>query len=298
MSYYNFVLNTECKVCNAESLKVFAHTATCQNCGVLLCYPYPEQLREEIHAQYESLDGGTQNHEQTKKWLDWHVNSGFRNHHNFTNMVTFCLEETENRNHLDVLDYGGGGGQFALVFKSLFPKSTVYIVDLINNRLLDQYRPMNFQILYHEFEDDEKKFDVIFLNDVYEHVTFPSLVLDTLRKKLKSNGKIFIDTPCAFWLYPVTRIFSKRIHTKLLKGTVDFDHQQIWTKKSFQISISKAGLQVIKFKRLSEYTQPPSFYMDNMEIKNPLLRAIGYIFVKLAPLIASNKIMAVLMPRS
>ena len=37
---------------------------------------------------------------------------------------------------MEILDYGGGGGQFALVMKSLYPKSNCTIVDMNDIRLL------------------------------------------------------------------------------------------------------------------------------------------------------------------
>ena len=71
-------------------------------------------------------------------------------------------------------------------------------------------------------------------------------------------------------------------------------HQQIWNKDCFYKICSDAGLKVLKFKRLSEYTQAPSFYLDNMGIKNPFLRLLGNVFVFLSPLISKNKIMSVI----
>tara|TARA_B100000780_G_C21108645_1_gene447847 strand:- start:1783 stop:2283 length:501 start_codon:yes stop_codon:yes gene_type:complete len=165
---------------------------------------------------------------------------------------------------------------------------------MIDIRLLEIYAPMNNQIKFADFENNTKKFDFIFMNDVFEHLTFPLETLELLRGKLKPNGKIFIDTPCTFWLYPITKFFSKRIHTKLLKGTVDSDHQQIWSTKSFYTICHKAGFSVMRFKRLSEYTQPPEFYLDNMGITNPILRLFGKTFFYLSPLISRNKIMAVI----
>ena len=155
-------------------------------------------------------------------------------------------------------------GQFALVCKSLYSKSNCTIVDMADERLLESYAPTNRQIKFEDFEADEQKFDFIFMSDVFEHLTFPLETLEFLRGKLKPHGKIFIDAPCTFWLYPITKFFSGRIHKKLLIGTVDHDHQQIWTTRSFYLICQQAKFSVIKYERLSEYTQPPSFYLDNM----------------------------------
>lgn len=280
-----------CKICGATKLVIYAHTATCKNCGVLLNFPYtiPREINylEKIHSKQEI-------NEAQKSCFDWHIKSKSQNHNNFTNMLLFCEKYMTRERNLDILDYGGGGGQFSLVLKSLYPNSNSKIVDMNDLQLLDVFRPMNNQIKFKEFETNTEKFDFIFMNDVFEHLTFPLETLNLLNKKLKPDGKIFIDTPCIFWLYPVTKFFSKKIHKKLLNGTVDFDHQQIWNKDCFYKICSDAGLKVLKFKRLSEYTQAPSFYLDNMGIKNPFLRLLGNVFVFLSPLISKNKIMSVI----
>tara|TARA_B100000795_G_C22730326_1_gene411111 strand:+ start:212 stop:1117 length:906 start_codon:yes stop_codon:yes gene_type:complete len=280
-----------CKICSGTKISIFAHTAICSDCNVLLNFPYVEP--RETYFLQRKVSQPEVNKAQ-KSTLAWHIESGARNHHNFTTMACFCEEYISRDKSIDVLDYGGGGGQFALVIKSLFPKSNCTIVDMNDIKLLEVYKPMNNQITFADFEDDTKKFDFIFLNDVFEHLTLPLETLELLRGKLKLNGRIFIDTPCTFWLYPLTKFISKGIHTKLLKGTVTYDHQQIWSKKSFHLICYEAGFSVLRFKRLSEYTQPPEFYLDNMGIKNTLLRLIGKIFVLLSPFISKNKIMAVI----
>jgi hypothetical protein len=93
----------------------------------------------------------------------------------------------------------------------------------------------------------------------------------------------------------IQKIFSG-LQAKILKGTVDHDHRQIWSQKSIRLSAEKAGLQIVKCQILSEYTRGAIYYLDNMGIKNPILRLAGSIFMFLAPLIAKNKIMAVLRP--
>ena len=282
-----------CKICNSNNLVYFAHTARCKNCSVLLNYPYPIVSREEKSAQ-KTLFTNEEIKKQQEIELDWQKESGERNHDNFTAMAKFALSEKDIYSKFTILDYGGGGGQFSLVAKSLFPEINTFIVDLNDHRLLDSFKPLNNQIKFIDFKENNIKFDFIFMNDVYEHLTYPINVLKLLRTKLKSGGRIFIDTPCTFWLYPITKIFSKRIYTKLLRGTVDFDHQQIWTYKSFKISIEKAGYKIIKYKTLSEFTQPADFYLRNMRINNPIVLMLGHLFYKYSSFIAKNKIMSVI----
>lgn len=287
---------SSCKICGASNLRFFAHTATCKDCKVLLCYPYPasdDKLNRSGMGREENRDV-TQIQNET---LKWHLRSGKLNHNNFTNIALFALNDADRYREIKILDYGGGGGQFALVITSLYILSQVYIVDINDNKLLEKFSPLNHQIKFDDFMKDDNKFDMIFMNDVFEHVSNPLEVLKTLRGKLTDReSRIFIDTPCQFWIYPVTRLINKELHAKVLRGTVDYDHQQIWSKASFSFVVKEANLTIVKYFKTSEFTQEADFYLDNMKIKNPLVRLIGKLFYHVAPLVAKNKIKAVLKP--
>jgi 2-polyprenyl-3-methyl-5-hydroxy-6-metoxy-1,4-benzoquinol methylase len=222
-----------CKICGSESLVVFAHTAKCGRCGVLLFYPYPKEDNQLVS------DGDPKEFFDREQALFWYSKSSFFNHDNFTDMVRFMMDESDKNRKLDILDYGGGGGQFSLVCKSNFPEATIYITDISDIALLDEWRPNNIQILFKDFDKDKRKFDYIFLNDVFEHVSNPLFVLNQFIKKIKDNGKIFIDTPKQFWGLPITKIFSKFLYKKVLKGTVSKSHLSIWVKKSFDLLLIK-----------------------------------------------------------
>jgi 2-polyprenyl-3-methyl-5-hydroxy-6-metoxy-1,4-benzoquinol methylase len=280
-------MNDNCKICNSTSLFVFAHTAKCNNCGTLLYYPYPDDDKT-------LMDSGTGKVWPRNVVLDWYSKSSFRNHDNFTHMLRFMLDESCSGKKINILDYGGGGGQFALVCKSHFPEANIFITDISDEALLEEWRPMNNQIEFTKFDDSDVLFDYVFLNDVFEHVSNPNMVLKQLSNKLKSGGKIFIDTPKQFWIYPLSKLFSKSLYKKILSGTVSAAHLQIWSKKSFHLIALKSDLNVIKYYETSEYTMPADFYMKNMGIENSLLIFIGRIFYKYARLLANNKIMAIL----
>ena len=277
----------QCKICGGEPLDIFAHTAKCQRCGVLLYYPYPP-------SDDELLTGGHGKPWTQKSSLAWYSNTSFYNHHNFTARLRFAMDKSYNDRAIDILDYGGGGGQFALVCKSHYPQATVYITDISDEALLEQWKHNNRQIPFKTFAAEDIKFDFIFMNDVFEHLSDPLKILQLLKRKLKAGGKIFIDTPKQFWIYPVTKLVSKRLYTKLLRGTVSTSHLQIWSLPSFNLVVRESGLKIAKYAECSEFTQPPEFYMKNMAIKNPLLLMVGRMFYANAKRLANNKILCVL----
>ena len=280
-------IDTTCKICDSKDLDIFAHTARCGSCGVLLYYPYPK-------SDGQLISDGEGKEWPVDKMLDWYSESAALNHSNFTAMLQFATSEDDRNKKLNVLDYGGGGGQFALVCKSHFPESTVHITDISDASLLDEWRPMNVQIPFADLDTDKRTFDIIFLNDVFEHVSDPVNVLRQLAGKLRPNGRIFIDTPKQFWLYPVAKVVSKGLYTKILAGTVSVYHLQIWSKMAFETVVRKAGLKISKYREISEYTMPAKYYLNGMGITNPVLRALGTVFYRNARHIARNKIMCVL----
>lgn len=287
MSENGSTTDTRCKICQGTDLAVFAHTAQCKTCGVLLFWPYPKSDDTLVS------DG------EGKSWpredaLKWYSESSFLNHSNFTQMLRFTVDESFRNKPLDVLDYGGGGGQFALVCRSHFPEARTYITDISDEALLDEWRPLNEQIPFNAFPDDETKFDFIFLNDVFEHVSDPLFVLRQLAGKLKDGGRIFIDTPKQFWLYPAAKALSGALYEKILRGTVSKFHLQIWSREAFDRVVSESGLRTVKYTETSEYTMPASFYLNNMGITNPVVKVCGSVFYSNARYLAKNKIMCVL----
>ena len=271
-----------CKICGSKSLAIRKETARCTACGVLLFYPYPDE--KELFNSWAHMDAVGS--------AAWYAKSAWYNHTNFTRMLRFAADNWHAGRRVRFLDYGCGGGQFALVAKSHFPFSQVFCTDASDSAVLPEWRCLQTQIRFSEFQQNEIRFDLIFLNDVFEHVSGPIELLRLLASKLEPNGKIFIDTPKSFWLYPATRILSPTLHDKLLHGTLSLAHLQIWSPRAFKTAVCKAGLKICKYKEINEYTMPAAYYLDNMRISNQLVRLAGFAFYRLAKSLARNKIMA------
>ena len=293
-----YLNNKLCKICKLDRLKIRYHVAICENCGVLLYYPYPESDKSILQNKKYNKDNIASNddiQEIQRKQLEYIKNSGNLNIAIFKNIINFSIPKQLANKKLDILDYGGGSGQFASIFKNLHPNSQVYLTDLYDEKLLDKYKQYNKQIKFLEFDENDIQFDYIFLNDVFEHLSDPDEVLQLLKNKLKGkDSRIFIDTPKKFWIYGFSSFFNQKIYKKILNGTVDQDHQQIWSKKSFYLITKNSGLLVDKYKQVTEFTQPASFYLNAMKIENIFLRILGRIFYFFSPLIARNKIISTL----
>jgi SAM-dependent methyltransferase len=274
-----------CKICGSTDLVFLAHTARCRTCGVLLLWPYPPPDAEVAHGVGKPFAAHLR---------QWYLTASFRNHANFTNMLRFTLDESWRGRALDILDYGGGAGQFALVCKSHFPDATVYVTDIDDAALFDEWRPLNVQIPFRTFAADPTRFDVIFLNDVFEHDTHPHEVLQTLASKLKPSGRIFIDTPRQFWLYPFSRLCMPPLYGRLLRGTISIAHLQIWSHAAFHRVVAQAGLKVLKYEEANEFTMPMAHYLMLMGIRQRWLVAIASVFYRWLRALTPNKIVCVL----
>lgn len=256
-------------------------------------YPYPDDKSLETDESIELIPMHKEN------WLEWYRRAAKLNHMNFTSMFLFSIENPENMfsKHVRILDYGGGGGQFAFICKSILPLSEVFIVDINDYALLDEYKVLNEQIKWKDFQRNNTTFDYIFLNDVFEHVNDPIHTLETLSKKLTKNGKLFIDTPKQFWIYPFLKFLYKPLYAKLLTGTVSTAHLQIWTEKSFKEVIDKAGFKIEKYVEVSEFTMKADYYLRNMGVTNKMVIYVGNWFYKMAKHMARNKVQSLLVKK-
>ncbi len=269
-----------CKICDSTALDILAHTARCKDCGVLLYYPYPEASQPNFVTEDEKLN--------------WYSASAQFNHDNFTHMLRYAMEGQPMSASLSILDFGGGGGQFAPICKSMFPRAAVCLVDINDDSALNGWAPFSRRIPFKDFASDSTMFDVIFLNDVFEHLHDPVGTLHLLAGKLNDGGRMFIDTPRQFWIYPLSRLLARKLHLSVLRGTVSLAHLQIWSDRAFRVATERARLRVVKSSTWAEFTMPWEFYVNNMGITNPVLRFAARAAYKASGLILRNKIACVL----
>jgi 2-polyprenyl-3-methyl-5-hydroxy-6-metoxy-1,4-benzoquinol methylase len=267
---------------------VFERTATCRSCGVLVYFPYPTE--GELAAAHRMKQ------RPPEYWEGWYSDAAYFNHDNFTHLLRFAASDRPFGEALSILDFGGGGGQFAVVCKSHFPNAQIHLVDAVDDSVLAAWRPLQRQIPFRAFASDTTRFDLIFLNDVFEHVSDPRAILHMLANKLKPGGRIVIDTPRQFWLYATTRFLAPSLYRALLAATVSIAHLQIWTRVSFAQIVRDASLSMTKYEERSEYTQPAHYYVSNMGIRHPLVVAAARLFYRWSRHIARNKITAVVEP--
>ena len=86
---------------------------------------------------------------------------------------------------------------------------------------------------------EDKKFDIILLADVIEHITNPGMVLEESKKLLIENGKIIISVPNAFGVVRFLKSFFRyeQVHP---------DHLAYYSSSTLQTFAKRLNLQVVE----------------------------------------------------
>lgn len=107
-----------------------------------------------------------------------------------------------------------------------------------------------------------KKFEVIILADVLEHLKDPESVLINLLKYLDRRGKIIISVPnIAFLTNRLLHLFGRFDYTDW--GIMDRTHLRFFTRESILQLVGKSGLKLVKFDYVANFTQLP-LYMQTL----------------------------------
>lgn len=123
-----------------------------------------------------------------------------------------------------------------------------------------------------KFLSKYKKFDVILLADVLEHLVDPFTALALLKKYLSKNGKILISVPNI-------ANFSIRLQVLLGNfnyqdyGILDKTHLHFYTKKSIEDLLKKVNLEITHFDVISGF-----------EVSKIYRKTIGRIIFRIKPI--------------
>src|SRR5690606_3892628 len=104
-------------------------------------------------------------------------------------------------------------------------------------------------------------FDVIYFNDVLEHLPYPDLVLKRIKQKLTKKGVVISSIPNVRY----HSVFSQYIFKKDWKyekaGVMDFTHLRFFTSKSIRRMFEESGYKVIRHQGINRTSSlKPYFY--------------------------------------
>lgn len=118
-------------------------------------------------------------------------------------------------------------------------------------------------------------FDLITCNDVLEHFLNPYIILEKLKNKLSSNGRIISSLPNIRYYKPMFEYLFQEDWKYREAGVMDKTHYRFFTKKSIQRMYKDAGFQIVtneginKGKSLKPYLVNALFLFSMDDIKYP-----------------------------
>jgi predicted TPR repeat methyltransferase len=93
----------------------------------------------------------------------------------------------------------------------------------------------------------DRRFDVVVLADVLEHVAEPGRLLDQASERVAPGGSLLVSLPNAVhWSVRANMLFGKFDYTN--KGIMDRGHLRFFTRSSAEKLFSDAGLKVLSYR--------------------------------------------------
>ncbi len=200
----------------------------CADCAALSIDPVPEDRLGEIYpSNYYSFDDKTPSVlERVKQALD-------------RRLFKQVLGKIPGR-ELAALDVGGGTGWLLDQARAVEPRlSATAVVDL-DPKAGEAARAAGHEYHCQRFEDFEslRKYDLILMLNIIEHVKDPTLVLAKARELLSDGGVILIKTPNH------DSLDAKLFRNSYWGGLHCPRHWVIFTPESFRRAAGAAGLAV------------------------------------------------------
>lgn len=148
-----------------------------------------------------------------------------------------------------VLDVGCSDGSFAKQLLDNDLCNEVHGIEPFKDAFLKAQDKLNF-VFNSRVEDvisklEDNYYDIIFFNDVLEHLIDPEQVLKEFKSKLTHDGIIITSVPNVRNLGNLYNLIIKRDWEYVESGILDSTHLRFFTLKSFERTVRNAGYNVI-----------------------------------------------------
>lgn len=192
----------------------------CNSCGMVFSIPMPkDEDIQDFNNSYFSSAHGVQTHGE--------IESSF-----FSAIALLRISYIEkyfiNKNIQvnSVIEFGPGYGYFAENWLNKYPKTSYYAVET-DSSCYERLKNLGVQLF--DVTKENKKFDLVVMSHVLEHVSNPVSFINDAMKNLRSGGVIFIEVPCRDWEHKF----------------VDEPHLLFFDKKPIQLLLEKSGCEDI-----------------------------------------------------
>jgi 2-polyprenyl-3-methyl-5-hydroxy-6-metoxy-1,4-benzoquinol methylase len=183
-----------------------------------------------------------------------------------------------------VLDVGCGNGCFAEVIKNQ-NAAEVWGIELMEQEanLAKQVLDKVFVGSCENFIDGlpDNYFDVIYFNDVLEHLVDPYTVLKKMKSKLAADGVVISSIPNVRYHNSFVKVLVNKDWKYEPFGVMDFTHMRFFTEKSINRMYEEAGYTVKvseginKSKSLKPYIYNIPFLFTQLDIRYPQFATVA-----------------------
>jgi 2-polyprenyl-3-methyl-5-hydroxy-6-metoxy-1,4-benzoquinol methylase len=146
-----------------------------------------------------------------------------------------------------LIDIGCGEGLFGAAVKARFPTCETWGVELVPDAA-ERAATRNDHVLRTSFEQPVELpaayFDVVTMNDVLEHMTWPEPALANVKRILRPGGKLVLSLPNVQYYLNVRDLVLKNDWEYRDRGVLDRTHFRFFTSRSATRLLQQNGFQV------------------------------------------------------
>jgi ubiquinone/menaquinone biosynthesis C-methylase UbiE len=182
------------------------------------------------------------------------INSKFQNRRFQTTIQ--LLKSTEPNPNIKILDLGCGEGHLTDRIRDTFPSSEIHGLDYAIDAIKiahSSYKNINFIVAdgYKPPYSDEY-FDIVVLNNIWEHVPDPLQMLNGIKRILKKDGIIVISTPSRYRFSNLIRVLlGKKVEFMSKLHVTEYSVGQVVEQLTYcGFSISRVHSESIRENRL------------------------------------------------
>tara|TARA_B100001996_G_C18624907_1_gene579330 strand:- start:95 stop:964 length:870 start_codon:yes stop_codon:yes gene_type:complete len=245
----NFIKSYYKNIIDMNKLDKYEYTLLeCLNCSLIFQeqipnYSFSKELYEKFIDPNESLLKKEDFEKKFSKKLSFEMN---------------LIKNIFNKNSRDIslLEFGAGWG-----FWSKHAQDNNFIVSAfeISEKRIDFMKKNKIKVVS-DIKNLDYKYDLIYSEETFEHISHPKDTIIELSSLLKSDGYLLLR-------FPTTFLFKSKISENYTPGpdcAHPLEHINLFNKKSFQIMLKNTGLEIINFKSKFNF----SFAIFLRDLKN------------------------------
>lgn len=161
-----------------------------------------------------------------------------------------------------LIDIGCGEGLFGAGVKARFPGCETWGVELVADAA-EKAATRNDHVLRTSFENPvdlpTAYFDVVTMNDVLEHITWPEPALANAKRILRPDGKLVLSIPNVRYYLNVRDLVFKNDWEYRDCGVLDRTHFRFYTSRSATRLLHENGFQVEQIKGINSSRLKPHY---------------------------------------